>query len=213
MRISPFLPGLILALAVWIIPFAVRLLPGKTFAPIVRRAPRLPELAPWIHGIALPYLGLLCGWISSRDCGLIGHTPLEWAAGAAGALALGALLGRITVRYSERRGWDDVRDETRWTLYRAAVWPLAGYLPVAVGAGLMASLAEYAWRRRNDGEAVLGAGSIPFLARAGGSALLFLLAHNFLLAMFFYLTAAVACPSDISMHVADIIKKIRKSPK
>jgi hypothetical protein len=212
MRISPFLPGLILALAVWILPLALRLLPEQILSPLVRRAPRLPEWVPWIHSIALPYLGLLCGWVSSRDSGLTGHTPLEWAAGVVGALALGALLGRISARYSSRRGWGDVRDETRWTLYRAAVWPLAGFLLAAVGAGLLASLAEYAWRRRPGGERPEGEAGLLFLLRAGSSAALFALAHNFLLAMLFYSAAYAASQPGFREWIKDLPNKLPKSP-
>jgi len=208
MRIIPFLPGLILALATWILPFAVRLFPAHVRALLGERARWLPGLAPWIHSIALPYLGLLCGWIASRDYGLGGHTLPEWGIGAAAAILLGVLLGRASIRFSSNRDWEDVRDEARWTFYRAAVWPWVGYLSLAVGAGVVASLAEYAWERRPEGEKLLGARGIAFLIRSSGSALLFLLTHNFFLAMLYYLVAYVASGPEPLAVIKNALSRI-----
>jgi hypothetical protein len=201
MRTILFLPGLILALITWILPLAIRLLPGRILSPVLLRAPWLPSLAPWIQSIALPYLGLLLGWISSRDFGLGGHTLAEWLIGAAAAVVLGAVLGRLSIHFSSGRGWGDVRDEARWTLFRAAAWPWVGHLSIAVAAGMLASLAEYAWERRSDGKGFFHANGIIYLIRMAGSAILFLLVHNFFLAMVFYLTAWVASRPELEGQI------------
>ncbi len=201
MLIKPFLPGLILALAVWILPPAVRLLPARVVSGISERVPRLPEWAPWIQSIAFPYLGLLLGWISSRDFGLTGHTAAEWIVGAAAAIGLGILFGWMSVRLSIRLGWGVVGDEARWTLYRAAAWPLAGYLPLAVAAGLLAGAAEFALGRKLGGDTLADEVGLLFLVHAVCSAALFLLAHNFFLALLFYLTAAFGIQTGYSVAV------------
>jgi hypothetical protein len=191
-EVTPFLPGLILALAVWIIPLPFRILPARSVAPISQRFPWMSDLAPWIHSLGLPYAGLLVGWISSRDYGLTGQTLAQWGIGAAVAILLGLLLGRVSARFTSTRGWGDVRDEARWALYRAASWPWLGYLSLAVGVGLLAALAEFAVGRRKDHGGFFRTAAIPFLVRSLGSSALFLLAHNFFLAMLYYWTAFVA---------------------
>lgn len=207
---TPFLPGLILALAAWILPLAVRFCPQPILSPVIARVPRLPGLAPWIHSIALPYLGLLMGWIAGRDYGLSGHTLAEWIVGSVAAVLLGIILGRASVRFSPPRGWGDVRDEARWSLFRAAAWPWVGYLPIAVAAGWLASLAEFAWDRRPGGENFFGAQGIAFLIRTTGSAILFLLAHNFYLSMLYYLTAVLASTPDIRSRFYEALDRLRK---
>ncbi len=209
----PFLPGLILALAAWILPLVFRLLPKRILAPAEARAPWLPGLAPWIHSIAFPYLGLVLGWIAGRDCGLSGHTLAEWIIGSVAAVLPGILLGAASVRYSSPRGWGDVGDEARWTLYRAAAWPWVGFLPLAVAAGWLASLAEYAWERRPGGEKLFGTRGIVFLIRTTGSAILFLLSHNFYLAMLYYLAAVIASRSDIRPRFYDVLNRLRKKKR
>jgi hypothetical protein len=204
MQQLPFLPGLILALAVWVLPLAVRLPPARILSGWSSRVPYLSDWAPWIHSIALPYLGLLLGWISARDYGLAGHTLLEWILGAAAAILFGILLGRTSLRFSADRNWGDVRDEARWTLYRAAAWPWVGFLSIAVAAGFLALLAEYARERGFKKENWIGAGGIVFLLRAGGSALLFLLAHNFFLAMLYYLAAFLITKPEVSGRLSRI---------
>jgi hypothetical protein len=210
MPMIPFLPGLMLALAVWILPPAVRILPRQILAPLDDRAPWLAPLAPWLRGIALPYLGLLLGWISARDYGLTGHTPAEWALGAAAAVILGIVLGRLSVRLSLRLGWRVVCDEARWTLYRAAVWPWVGYLPLAVAAALAAAWAEFAWGRKSGGEKLFDEVGLLFLLHAAGSAVLFLLAHNIFLAVVFYLSAVMASNPDFNSRAIEMINGIRK---
>jgi hypothetical protein len=201
MTLQPFLPGLILALIAWILTAAARPLSLRLAAPLADRAPLVAELSPWAHSIGLPYLSLLLGWISSRDCGLTGHTPAEWIVGALAAVALGLLLGWISLRYSTSLGWGDVRDEARWTLYRAAAWPLAGFLSLAVAAALAAACAEFALDRRWKGGSFSRPEWIPFLVRAGGSAALFLLAHNFFLAMVIYIVACIASQPGILQRI------------
>ncbi|MBN2085871.1 MAG: hypothetical protein JW748_11675 [Anaerolineales bacterium] len=211
MATNPFLPGLILALAAWILPLAVRLLPARILSGVHSRVPILAEWTPWIRSIGLPYLGLLLGWLSSRDFGLTGHTAPEWIIGAAAAIVLGILLGRVCLRLSIGIGWGVIGDEARWTLYRAAVWPWVTYLPLAVAAALLATCAEFALARKFGGEKVIDEVGMLFLAHAAGSAVLFLLAHNFFLAMLFYLTAKIASSPDIQLSLRTILEKtIRK---
>jgi hypothetical protein len=82
-----------------------------------------------------------------------------------------------------------VGDEARWTLYRAAAWPLVAHLPLAVTAALVAACAEFVWDRKLGGGKVFGDVGLVFLIHAAGSAVLFLPAHNIFLAMLFYLCA------------------------
>jgi hypothetical protein len=209
MFLNPFLPGLILALAVWILPLAVRLIPARILSGASSRLPRLSGWAPWLRGAALPYLGLLLGWISSRDFGLTGHTPAEWLFGAAAAVILGIFLGRVSARYAIRLGWGVVCDEARWTLYRAAAWPWVTHLPLAVAAALAAAWAEFALGRKLGGAKVFDEVGMLFLMHAAGSAALFLLAHNFFLAMLLYLTAVMASTPDIRSCLSEILHQFR----
>jgi len=212
MRIPPFLPGLLLALAVWSLPLVMRLFPGRVRERAARRIPPLPALAFWIRSVGFPYAGLLLGWISSRDCGLTGHTAAEWILGFAAAVILGFLLAGASSRLSIGLGWGVIGDEARWTLYRAAVWPLAVYLPLAVAAALAAAAAEFAWGRRLRQENVFDEVGLLFLAHAAGSAVLFVLAHNFFLAMLYYLTAVVVSSPDIRLRVIETSNRFRRKP-
>jgi hypothetical protein len=189
MGMSPFLPGLILSLAVWIIPLLFQILPARSVSPVARRFPWISDWTPWIHSLGLPYAGLLLGWISARDYGLTGQTIGEWALGAAAAILLGLILAWISARFSNPRGGEDVRDEARWSLYRAAAWPWLNFLSYAVAVGLLASLTEYALNRRTEGKRFSLPAAIPFLVRTAGSGALFLLAHNFFLALLYYFIA------------------------
>jgi hypothetical protein len=202
---SPFLPGLLLALAVWILPLLLRFLPRRLRSPVEQHAPWLPGLAPWILSAALPYLGLLLGWIAGRDYGLGGHTPVEWILGLVAAVVLGILLGGISSRLSIGLGWGVVGDEARWTLYRAAAWPWAGFLLIAVAAGWLAALAEYAWGCGFQREKVFGERGLVFLLRVSGSSGLFLLTHNFFLAMLYYLAAATAASPDSRSRIKNAL--------
>jgi hypothetical protein len=209
MPMNPFLPGLILALAMWILPPAVRLFPARILSGIPSRIPQLSGWAPWIGSVGLPYLGLMMGWISSRDFGLTGHTAAEWIIGAAAAVILGMLLGRVSVRVSTALGWGVICDEARWTLYRAAAWPWVGSLPLAVSAALVAACAEFAWGRKLGGEKLFDTVGILFLAHAACSAVIFLLAHNFFLAMLFYLSAAITSTADFRLRVNEVLYHFR----
>ena len=93
MNVAPFLPGLILALAVWITPLPIQFLPEHFVPSIEKRFPWAVELAPWLQSLGLPYAGLILGWISARDYGLTGQAILEWVLGAAAAILLGLILG------------------------------------------------------------------------------------------------------------------------
>jgi len=186
---SPFLPGLVLALAVWILSLFVRFLPVRFLSPIATRFPWAIDIAPWANSLGLPYAGLLLGWISSRDYGLTGQTGLEWALGAAAAILLGWFLAWASARFSNSRGWGDGRDEARWCLYRAAAWPLVNFLSFAVIAGWLASVVEFILEKRKDAAGFSRPAVIPFLVRSAGSGALFLLAHNFFLAMLYYAIA------------------------
>lgn len=196
MRFLPFLPGLLFAVAAWIWPLFARILPLRLTDPLARRAPWLPPLAPWIRSAAIPYLAVILGWISARDIGLSGQTVLEWILGAVLALGLGGLQGWMAARLSPSSPQNLLVDEARWTLYRAASWPLAGFLWLAVVIGLVAGLGEWglAWLVKRDQTSRIG--FLALLFRTGCSALLFLVAHNFFLAVLMYATAlAVQHPS------------------
>ena len=210
MPITPFLPGLMLALAAWILPFVVRFVPGKPADRLFSRRPSLSAWAPWIRSVGLPYLGLMLGWISSRDYGLTGQTPAEWILGSAAAVVLGIAFGTVSARLSVALGWGVIGDEARWTLYRAAAWPVLGFLPLAVAAALAAACAEFFWERRLRGGKVLDEVGRLFLFHAGGSAVLFLLAHNFFLAMLFYLSAMIVSTPEIRSRAFDMIHGIPK---
>jgi hypothetical protein len=196
MNVTPFLPGLILALAVWIIPLPIRLIPERLDASFAKRFPWTGELAPWIHSLGLPYVGLILGWVSARDYGLTGQTILEWALGAAAAILLGLILAWVSVRYADPRGWNDARAEARWCLYRAAAWPLVNFLSVAVMIGLLAAMVEFAQGRWKINAGFSRTTAIPFLVRSVGSGTLFLLAHNFFLAMAYSLIAFIASKQE-----------------
>jgi hypothetical protein len=211
MPMIPFLPGLILAFAVWALPLAIRPLPKRIFERLSSRFPAFSGWAPWIRSLVLPYFGLLLGWISARDFGLTGHTPAEWLLGAASAIGLGIILGRVSVRLSIGLGWGVACDESRWGLFRAAAWPWVQYLPLAVAAAFLAACAEFAIGRKLDGETVFDEVGLLFLTHAACSAVLFLLAHNFFLAMLFYSTAVIASTPDIKSDLRTILEKtIRK---
>jgi hypothetical protein len=210
MDTSPFLPGLVLALTVWVVPCISRFLPERLLSPIAQRWPAALYLAAWIWSFGAAYAGLLIGWISARDFGLTGQTLPEWALGAAAAILLGLALAWVSVRYSDSRSWGDVRGEARWSLYRGAIWPLVNFLPIAVAAGLLASIAEFfLWSKKSD-DGFAKAAAVPFAARTVGSAALFLLAHNFTLAMVYYLTAYVATMPEVRGWIGNLSNRFAK---
>ncbi len=210
MEKSAFLPGLILALAVWILPLLVRFLPTPFVSPILKRFPRINDFAPWIYNLGGPYAGLLLGWISSRDFGLTGQSGLEWMLGAAASILIGLILAWVSVRFADPRGWNDGRDEARWCLYRAAAWPWLNFLSFAVVAALIASLIEFAVGRRKDQAEFSLTAVIPFLVRTTGSSVLFLLAHNFFLAMLYYLMAFIAARPEFQGYIENMRARINK---
>ncbi|MGD0174059.1 MAG: hypothetical protein ABSC61_06465 [Anaerolineales bacterium] len=208
MENSPFLPGLVLALTVWILPLFVRYLPARVISPLTNRFPGISDLAHWIYSLGLPYVGLLLGWISSRDYGLTGQTGLEWALGVAAAILLGLILAWASIRFSNPRGWGDVRDEACWSLYRAAAWPLVNFLSYAVIAGMLASLIEFAPGKGKGAAGFSRATVIPFLVRTLGSSALFLLAHNFFLAMLYYVIAFAASKPEFPAWIGGVHARI-----
>jgi hypothetical protein len=116
----------------------------------------------------------------------------------------------MSSRLSIRLGWGVIGDEARWTLYRAAVCPPATFFPLAVVAALAAATAEFAWGRRRKHEKVFDEVGLLFLTHAAGSAVLFLLAHNFFLAMLYYLTAVTVSSPDIRPRVIETINHFRR---
>jgi hypothetical protein len=191
-----FLPGLLFAFAAWIWPVFSLFFPARWTAALAARAPWLPPFAPWIRGAALPYLAVVGGWVSARDFGLSGQTPLEWILGALLSLVLGALLGAAAARLPQPAPEKQLTAEMRWILYRAACWPLVGYLIVAVAVGLLAVLGEFGVALLCKRERPTWHNAAPFLLRIGCSALLFLVAHNLFLSLAMYVVEiAVRHPS------------------
>lgn len=186
MSFSPFIPGLLFAVATWLWPVFAHILPKRMISALAIRAPWLPPLAPWIRSAGLAYLAIILGWISARDFGLSGQTLLEWIMGAALALGLGALQGWASARFPLSSLENNLMDEARWTLYRAASWPLTGHLWLAVVIGLVAGLGEFGLARLLKRERISRIDLAAFLLCAGCSALLFLVAHNFFLAVVMY---------------------------
>lgn len=100
------------------------------------------SLAPWIHGLGIPYLALIIGSVSSRRMGIDGISAQAWVSGAiACALGLGAAnvaLGRMTVRPDPEQKFSAILlEETRWAFYRSAasLW-LPFPLSIILGLGL-----------------------------------------------------------------------------
>jgi hypothetical protein len=157
------------------------------YKPIDRNA-WLTHALPWLRSGGLLYLAVVAGWVSMRDAGLAGQTAEEWLAGGATALALGAIGGWLAVRYKRETTiavW--IQDETRWTLYRAVVWPLLIFIPLIVPAVWLVAVFESwmtCWLAQKTWDWMKAA---PWLIRATGSAVLFAVAHNLYLAVFMYL--------------------------
>jgi hypothetical protein len=85
----------------------------------------LAALAPWIHGLVLPYLALILGSVSGRHVGLQGFPSASWLSGSL-ACALG--LGAAYVASDRIQSPPDpeidfgtgLLEETRWAFYRGA---------------------------------------------------------------------------------------------
>jgi len=146
--------------------------------------------APWAHSLLLPYLALLTGSIIGRDAGLYGHSMAGWVSGAA-ACGLGLVAAALFLRKRPvNLPWshtlsETLREETRWTLYRASAALWVTSFPVSVAIGTALALVETAVRvlqeeKTNRFAPANGAS----LLRALFSGLLFGLTRNF------WLTAA-----------------------
>ena len=104
------------------------------FRPALReRLQRLPydlePVAPWIHGLGIPYLALIIGSVSSRQVGLHGFPDVSWfSGGLACAVGIGVAYlarGRMSVRPDPGRKLDAIfLEQSRWAFYRgaAALW-------------------------------------------------------------------------------------------
>jgi hypothetical protein len=184
---GPFLPALLFAFAALLWPAAAHVLPARWKETIAARAPWVPRAAPWVRSAGLPYLALLTGFVSAQDFGLMGGAWWEWLAGIALALVLGFLLGGCLASRTDPPPVEaQLLDEARWTLYRAVCWPLMGNVILAVLAGLLAGLLERGLDILRKRETFAWKGKTPFFLRIASSALLFLAAHNFLLALGMY---------------------------
>lgn len=89
----------------------------------------LPEelipLAPWIHGLGLPYLAIILGSVSSRHVGIQGFPMEIWGTGGL-ACAAGLAVAYVAIRQRETHldpevGLDTLLlEEGRWGFYRGA---------------------------------------------------------------------------------------------
>lgn len=142
------------------------------------------SLAPWIHGLGIPYLALILGSVSSRRVGLYGFPTTIWVSGGvACTLGLGAayfILERISVRPDpEQKIRVLLLEETRWAFYRGAAFLWLPF-PFSILLGFGASLLEWgithvvAHGRRRPSPA-----QWKVLIRAGLSSLLFVATGNF----------------------------------
>jgi hypothetical protein len=184
MPISAALPGLLLAALAIAGPLWIRLPTPAS----VTQIGWFRGALPWLRSAGLLYLAIVAGWVSMRDAGLLGQTAEEWLAGGAVALILGAAGGVLAIRFRQEAPitvW--IQDETRWTLYRAVAWPLAGFLPLAVPAAWLVAALE-AWEEcRLAGKSWNWKTAAPWLVRTVASAVLFTVAHNLYLAAGMYL--------------------------
>ncbi len=99
---------------------------GERFA---RIAPELEALAPWVHGVGIPYLAVILGSVSGRQVGLQGNSLERWFTSIlACGISLSAayfLRRRITSPLDPERTFQAaLLDEVRWAFYRgvAALW-------------------------------------------------------------------------------------------
>jgi hypothetical protein len=85
----------------------------------------LDALAPWIHGLGLPYLAIILGSVSSRHVGLQGFPVESWATGGLACVA-GLAAGYLVIRQREIYVDPDagiatlLLEEGRWAFYRGA---------------------------------------------------------------------------------------------
>ncbi|TFH36989.1 MAG: hypothetical protein E4G99_03650, partial [Anaerolineales bacterium] len=102
----------------------------------------LERMAPWIHGLGIPYLAFMLGSVSSRRAGLHGFPSATWLSGGlACALAVGAayfLLGRFSTQPDPEQKIEMILlEEARWAFYRAvAVFWVASPFSAFLGLGL-----------------------------------------------------------------------------
>ncbi|HEX9795803.1 MAG TPA: hypothetical protein VGA52_02310 [Anaerolineales bacterium] len=151
------------------------------------RAWILPEIGPWLYGLALPYLAVLLGSVSADAMGLYGRAGwLGWSLSAvllAGLVFLAhRLRQQLTLELPPIRVDRALLDEPRWALYRAAGQLWLVNLPMGLAAGLGLGLIEWVirhqlWRpeQRDRPDTCLT------LARLAGSTIAFALTGNLLL--------------------------------
>jgi hypothetical protein len=185
MPILVALPGLLMAALAASGPLWRRI-------PFVSSIPALwlDRILPWMRSAGLLYLAVVAGWISMRDAGLMGQSAEEWLAGGIVALILGMTGAWLSNRHAVEMPlaiW--LQDEARWTLYRAVVWPLVIFLPIAVPVAFFVSFLEWRLEEILCGKSGNWQAAIPWLVRALGSALLFLVSHNIYIALVMYLLA------------------------
>jgi len=89
----------------------------------------LEPVAPWIHGLGLPYLALILGSVSSRLVGLHGFPDESWLSGGlACVLGIGAAYlarDRMSIQPDPGRNLDAIfLEQSRWAFYQgtAALW-------------------------------------------------------------------------------------------
>ena len=148
-------------------------------------AAALPPLAPWLHGVAIPYLALLAGSVSGRDFGLYALPEPSWSYGLP-AISLGLLAVALVRRRWRNPEADDLDpwtrwlDEPRWALYRATGGLLLDSLAYGTALGIAVAACEWclaglAARRRPP----LSTAGLDPLIRALTSGALFLITGNF----------------------------------
>lgn len=141
-------------------------------------------LAPWLHGLALPYLALFTGALPARFLGIYGSGGwFGWV--WAGLLVAGLLFAarfafnRIPISYRRERYEQLVLDEPRWALYRGAGWLWVGSFQLGLLVGLVLALSEWAltWRAWQPAARTSQPACLA-LARIGVSALVYALTGN-----------------------------------
>ncbi len=148
----------------------------------------LAALAPWIHGLGLPYLAIILGSVSSRHVGLQGLPTEIWATGGLACVA-GLAAAYVAMRQRESRldpeaGFDTLLlEEGRWAFYRGAarLWlpfPFSAHLGLGMSV-LEMGITHFAIHGRKK----LSPSQWKALLRAAFSTTLFVATHNFWLTL------------------------------
>ena len=157
--------------------------------------PKLPErfnqstvdiksLAPWFHGLGIPYLALIIGSVSSRRVGLYGFPTTVWVSGGIactlGLAAANFTLGRLKVQPDPEQKLSFILlEETRWAFYRGAAYLWLPF-PFSILLGLGLSLLEWGITHVvGHGRQQPSPAKLKVLIRAGLSTLLFFATGNF----------------------------------